>query len=201
MSPNIGGCDFLADPRKRADESTVFWHPDALATVVILTVAPAATETMSVSPSDWPGDIARRDADDGSHLMIRDHATSHQVWMMHPLSGAMAVAAVIPLDASASQRMDATLRFWRFAAHGRSRTSPSRVRRVDRLVAAMRALDARMAGASYRAIAEVLFDPHRVASEPWKTASLRDTVIRLARTGFAMMRGDYRNLLGPNRRD
>jgi len=65
----------------------------------------------------------------------------------------------------------------------------------------LRALDARMAGASYRAIAEVLFDPHRVASEPWKTASLRDTVIRLARTGFAMMRGDYRNLLGPNRRD
>ncbi|WOJ88357.1 DUF2285 domain-containing protein [Methylocapsa polymorpha] len=65
----------------------------------------------------------------------------------------------------------------------------------------MRALDGRLAGASYRAIAEALFYPSRIASEPWKTGPLRDTVIRLARTGFAMMRGDYRKLLGPRRRD
>ena len=66
---------------------------------------------------------------------------------------------------------------------------------------ALRALDARLAGASYRAIAEALFDPGRLTSEPWKTSSLRDTVIRLARTGFAMTRGGYRNLLGPRRPD
>ena len=63
------------------------------------------------------------------------------------------------------------------------------------------ALDGRLAGASYRAIAEALFDPSRITSEPWKTAPLRDTVIRLTRTGFAMMRGGYRNLLGPRRPD
>ncbi len=59
----------------------------------------------------------------------------------------------------------------------------------------------RLAGASYRAIAEALFGSGRLTSEPWKTSSLRDTVIRLARTGLAMTRGGYRNLLGPRRPD
>ena len=56
-----------------------------------------------------------------------------------------------------------------------------------------------MDGASYRVIAEAFFGHRRVAAEPWKTASLRDTVIRLARTGSAMMRGGYRALLALKR--
>jgi hypothetical protein len=56
-----------------------------------------------------------------------------------------------------------------------------------------------MAGASYRTIAEVLFGKARVEAEPWKTASLRDTVIRLARTAFCLKRGGYRDLLHPCR--
>lgn len=95
------------------------------------------------------------------------------------------------------------MRFWRLVAHGRLRTGPPKPHRLDRLVAALRALDGRLDGASYRAIAEVLFGARRVSAEPWKTASARDTVIRLARTGLATMRGDYRTLLkpkGPNRR-
>src|SRR5271169_3687768 len=40
-----GGCDFLADPDRRADQSPVFWRSDALASVIVLTAAPANAAT------------------------------------------------------------------------------------------------------------------------------------------------------------
>jgi len=56
-------------------------------------------------------------------------------------------------------------------------------------------------GASYRTIATCLFGARRVDTEPWKTSSLRDTVIRLVRTGAAMVKGQYRGLLKPRPRE
>lgn len=199
--PGVGGCDFLADPNQRADESPVFWHPDEVASVVVLTAAPGGARTATISLADLSDDITRRDAEDGVHVIVRKDATSHQLWVPDPPENAAPLATIIPLDATAPQRAEAALRFWRLTAGGRLRMPPTPIRRADRLVAALRALDGRLDGASYRAIAETFFDPSRIASEPWRTAPLRDTVIRLARTGFAMMRGDYRNLLGPRRRD
>ncbi|WP_051335589.1 DUF2285 domain-containing protein [Methylocapsa acidiphila] len=203
--PGVGGCDFLADPNQRADKSPVFWRPDELASVVVLTAAPDGARPTTISLADLSGDVVRRDAEDGAHLIVRQDGTIHQLWAPDPPGNVAPLAAVVPLDASAPQRAEAALRFWRLMAHGRLRTPPTPIRppirRADRLVAALRALDGRLDGASYRAIAEALFDPSRIASEPWKTASIRDTVIRLARTGFAMMRGGYRNLLGPRRRE
>jgi hypothetical protein len=196
-----GGYDFLADPNRRAADAPVFWRADELASVIVLTPAPAVTGTPSILLADLPGEFIRRDAEDGAHLLLRDEAISHQLWLIDPPSGATPVVALIALDVTAPQRADAILRFWRYAAHGRPRTPSRPLHRIDRLVSALRALDARLAGASYRAIAEALFDPARLISEPWKTSPLRDTVIRLTRTGFAMMRGGYRNLLGPRRPD
>lgn len=91
------------------------------------------------------------------------------------------------------------MRLWRLLSDGRRRSREPCTRRIDRLVAALRALDGRQAGASYQAIAEALFDAERVSADPWKTSSLRDSVIRMARSGFAMMRGGYRRLLRPGR--
>lgn len=162
---------------------------------------PTGSGTTSISLADLLNGVIRRDAEDGAHVIVRQDAATCQLWAPDPPEDATPLAAVIPLDATAPQRAEAALRFWRLTAGGRIRTPTTPIRRADRLVAALRALDGRLAGASYRAIAEALFDPSRIVSEPWKTGPLRDTVIRLARTGFAMMRGDYRKLLGPRRRD
>ena len=51
-----GGCDFLADPNRRADQSPVFWRSDELASVIVLTAAPASAATPSVSFADFPSD-------------------------------------------------------------------------------------------------------------------------------------------------
>jgi hypothetical protein len=60
---------------------------------------------------------------------------------------------------------------------------------------ALRALDGRLAEASYRAIAGVLFGAARVPERGWKTHDLRDRTARLVRLGVAMMQGGYRRLL------
>jgi hypothetical protein len=67
--------------------------------------------------------------------------------------------------------------------------------------AAIRALDARSAGGSYRVIAEALFGKKQIPDRAWKTHDLRNRTIRLVQGGLALMRGGYRKLLRSGRRD
>ncbi|MBG6162799.1 hypothetical protein IWQ54_002462 [Labrenzia sp. EL_195] len=64
-----------------------------------------------------------------------------------------------------------------------------------RFKAMLRAVDGRSNGAPYREIAQRFFGAGRVASEPWKTSSLRDTTLRLVQNGLAMVDGGYLDLL------
>lgn len=107
------------------------------------------------------------------------------------------IAVLLPLDAfvdvriAALQRLVAELR----RAERVPRPTPLPPARRRRLVAALRALDGRLDGASYREIADVLFGPSPISDREWKTHDLRDRTIRLARYGYALMRGGYRQLL------
>ena len=103
----------------------------------------------------------------------------------------------MPLDRLFELRAAAALRLWR-GLTGRSvsrdpATLPAA--RRDRLVLALRALDGRLAEASYREIAEALFGAARLPERGWKTYDLRDRTVRLVRLGVAMMQGGYRRLL------
>ncbi|GAN75827.1 DUF2285 domain-containing protein [Acidisphaera rubrifaciens] len=194
-APASGGYDFLADPDARADQSPAFWRPNELASVVILAAAPAGASQSALTLADLPAEMVRRDAEDGAHLMVRSEAGLQQLWVTAGTDAGASLAAIIPLDAMTAARADAVVRLWEAQARGSSGPRRSRSRRLERLIAALQALDARLDGASYRAIAEVIFGPRRVADEAWKTSSLRDAVIRIARTGVALMRGGYRKLL------
>jgi hypothetical protein len=103
------------------------------------------------------------------------------------------LAAVIPLDETEDLGAAASIRFHRHItrANPASRTNlaPQRQRR---LILSLPAPDGRLAGATYRAIAEALFGLARVSAESWKTASLRDSTIRLVRYGTKLMTGGYR---------
>jgi hypothetical protein len=57
-----------------------------------------------------------------------------------------------------------------------------------------------MGGNTYRVIAEVLFGTKRIPERAWKTHDLRNRTIRLVQSGFALMRGGYRELLRQSRR-
>ena len=81
--------------------------------------------------------------------------------------------------------------------HHSTTLSPAR---RHRLALALRALDARVDGNTYRVIAEVLFGAKRIPERAWKTHDLRNRTIRLVQAGFALMRGGYRELLRQSRR-
>ena len=96
--PGAGGYDFLADPNRRADQSSVFWRSDELASVIVLTAVPASATLTSISLADLPDDIIRRDAEDGAHVMINDDGINHQLWLIGPPNCVTPMAALIPLD-------------------------------------------------------------------------------------------------------
>lgn len=103
---------------------------------------------------------------------------------------------MVPLDARGLDRIEELTRLWR-SLHGRPvppdrRLTPQQRRRLKNMI---RAADGRMNNADYREIAEVIFGVERVASIPWKTSALRDTVFDLVKDGFAMIDGGYRKLL------
>jgi len=64
----------------------------------------------------------------------------------------------------------------------------------------LQASDGRDHGASYREIAQAIFGETRVASDPWKTSPLRDTVIGLVESAAIVIGGGYRQLLRHRRR-
>lgn len=144
-----------------------------------------------------------RRAADGWHAVLRIGAVDHRVWSKEPPVLGSPYVAELPFDGDFGARAYAARRLWR-AMNGRAPGPAFHTlskQRQERLSAAIRALDARSAGGSYRVIAEVLFGEKRVPDRAWKTHDLRNRTIRLVQSGAALMRGGYRKLLRPGRRD
>jgi hypothetical protein len=126
----------------------------------------------------------------------------HRLWLREPPIIGIPYAAELPFDDDFDIRAHAARRLWR-ALNGRvagpafHELSPQR---RQRLALALRALDARAEGNTYRTIAEVLFGAKRIPERAWKTHDLRNRTIRLVQSGFALMRGGYRELLRQSRR-
>jgi hypothetical protein len=193
------GLRFLADPNQDASVAPVFWHPEELSSVIILAPAPARAGMEAFVVDDWLRRLPLHQGDDGTHVLLKDAGIRHQILLTTPPKDGMARVALIPLDLGTPQRARATHKFWEYAARDHPRPRFAGASRLDRLEIALRALDLRQSGASYRTIAGELFGPKPKDITPWKTAAVRDTVIRLVRAGLSMMRGGYRRLLGPHK--
>src|ERR1700730_11327208 len=108
------------------------------------------------------------------------------------------VAGLVPLDPAFPKRIEAMLQFWGIL-QGKSPLLPrDRLTRLGRarLVLKLRALDARLAGETYREIALVLSaGSRRLEDRTWKSHDLRSWIIRLVKDGERLMRGGYRDLV------
>lgn len=142
-------------------------------------------------------------AADGWHAVLRIGSVEHRIWSKQPLTAGAHYAAELPLDPDFEARAHAATRLWR-AMNGRA-PGPAFHRlskqRRERLCAALRAVAAYFAGATYRSIAEALFGEKHIPDRAWKTHDLRSRTIRLVQSGLALVRGGYRKLLRPGRRD
>ena len=169
------------------------WTPEALPSVIVLTRLPAdlADQRYQLPASSIKAIVT---LPGGEHLITCD---GEQLSFYVDPNGAEPAAVLLPLDRLFDTRVAAALRLWRGLVGRRPGPDPaalSKARR-DRLILALRALDARLEGAVYREIATGLFGANRVSDCDWISHDLRDRTARLVRLGLGMMRGGYRRLL------
>jgi hypothetical protein len=197
-SEGDGASAFAADPEGSFHEQTVFWAPEALPTVVPVGQAlPPSLGTSVTLDLNALSDGEIRQAPDGWHALLRMRGVEHRLWLKEPPLTTSTYVVELPLDDDFEMRAHAARRLWR-ALNGKSPGPPFHTlssQRRQRLALALRALDARMGGNNYRVIAEVLFGIERIPEHAWKTHDLRNRTIRLVQSGFALMRGGYRELL------
>ena len=187
-----GACDFAA-PKNDSDARHVLWTAPALPSAIALARLPDDLADPRLQIASPFGPVL---AEDGSERLIDLQGSLHRLHLVEGPGGDTA-CVLLPLDRLFDLRAAAALRLWRALtrrAPGRDPATLPAPRR-DRLALALRALDARLDGASYREIATALFGAARMPVRGWKTHDLRDRTVRLARFGFAMMQGGYRRLL------
>ena len=199
-SEKNGGSLFAADPEQAFDRQSIFWAPEALSTVLSLRESVRASDNGRYQ-LDWTtlagGEL--RHAPDGWHGVVGLAGVTHRLYLPAiPAKGAP-LSIELPLDATSGIRLQAAHRFWCAIEGRRLGASPLALayERRRRFVLTMRALDASLAGHSYREIAEGLFGTERVRARSWKDHDLRSLTIRLVKNGIALMRGGYRALLRP----
>ena len=179
----------------------VIWRPELTAVTVILDAAPQGyAGAKAIDPMALGALLADRAGIDGRHVVVADQAGEHRLWLRDPAPG-RPLAAIVPLDRDFVTRVASLLRFHRLMFGKRTgplpRGWPLTAYRRARLDAMLRALDMRLAGATYREIA-VAFGKDEAAclsATEWKSSAARSFVYRLVRDATAMMNGDYRKLL------
>ena len=134
----------------------------------------------------------------GVHIVWRVNGVDHQIWLDAPVpDDPTCFVVILPLDALFELRTEAACRFWR-SLNGQPPDGPlGRLPTLtrDRHILTLRALDARLAGESYRTIAQVLLGFHGRIKNDWEVSPLKNQARRLVADGLYYMRGGYRDLL------
>lgn len=148
---------------------------------------------------------------DTLHLIVRTAGADHHIWLRQaeppsigtPLEAHLDLTADLPAQIrdladfyEAFAMPPGRRRSWRRSA---PRGMPT-AQRAPLLMRTLRALDADLAGATDRQIAEALFGAARVAAEWSRVSTLRQPVRDLRERGRHYLKGGYRDLLKSARR-
>lgn len=143
-----------------------------------------------------------RQGPDGWHAVLYLRGIEHRIWFKEAPITAATYTVELSLDRDFEFRVDASRRLCR-GLTGRPQGAPLHAisaHRRRRIALALRTSDARTDGATYRDIAEVLLPAQRIPKREWATHEARDRIIRLVKTGFALVQDGYRALLRPRPR-
>ncbi|OYW67722.1 MAG: hypothetical protein B7Z40_06105 [Bosea sp. 12-68-7] len=192
-----GGCDFALNPRLASPEAKVVWLLSVDPRVVQLLADTTESASMTLGNPEARLD---RIADDGRHLLLGDDHYGAAAVIQAGTDATDPLMATMPLDRDLPLRVDALLRLWRIVTgqppgKHQPELTPARSRRLSQ---ALRAVDARGAGASRREIAQAVFGSNAVPDGvAFDDHHLKSRTGRLIRDGFAMIAGGYRKLLKP----
>ncbi|WP_082496635.1 MULTISPECIES: DUF2285 domain-containing protein [unclassified Aminobacter] len=195
-----GGFDFPANPDRPATKQPVYWTPEVDPGVILLINTPPLLADDADVVAALPPAVSMRD-ELGEHLRPLSAANSCQIALLYGTDSARPLAAIVPLDAKAPERLSSLDRFLRSSKGSgvpdKRLTSSQRTR----LGHMLRALDGRIEGASHFEIAHALFGPRFIVAEEWQDSPFRYTTLRLVRDGHRMIAGGYRQLLRFRRRE
>lgn len=192
---SIGGCNFALRPSRSARDEVVVWSAGTDTATIVLTALPACLpDDGNLAPrlttTTLPADVY------GTHLLQPIGDRSLHLIRLPGVDTSAALAALVPLDPSGSERLGPLDQLLRALLGQRVRPDPRLTRQQRRRLRHMlQACDGRESGANYRQIAAVLFGAERVAADPWKSSALRDATMALVRDGRVMIAGGYRTLL------
>ena len=190
-SQRAGGYDFRSGLAKNVD--AIPWTAQALPTVIAIAALP---ENPADSRFRLDAQLLKQLLAPGKmEQQIQRNGTTFRIYRSS--AGAGPPAVLLPFDRLFEVRVNAAIRLWRGLNNRNPGPNPAMFskHRGNRLILALRALDARLESATYREIADALFDLGAMSARSWKTHDLRDQAIRLARLGSNLMQGGYRDLL------
>ena len=199
-----GGCDFVANPERSADEIAVFWQPALLGNLIPLGPGPPGTGPPIVfEPWRWPGQKHAFASDHSLQLILDGERERHRLLLPGPEPPRDGVALGLVLDRSPfwRARLDAAARFLAEVGQGLPglRTPPPphlSDERQDRLTTMLWALDLQHAGASEHEIAGMALGT-AVTGPAWSNHPDRGEVRRLLAEASSLVAGGYRRLLAP----
>lgn len=184
------GLRFAVSPDRSADEAPVFWRAEvAPPHVVVLTRSLFGGVSLRVLERSA---AAVRAAEDGVHLRLRDGL---QLFAPAGVDPDAPLAAAAALDADLALGLSGLGALARQLDGAPTAPDPLSSYSRGRAVSALRALDGRAAGASYRDVAEHVLRRPADGREAWRVSTARDVAIRLCRTGARLVAGGYRQLL------
>lgn len=195
------GLRLLEDPALDARDAQPDWRPDPAASVQLHPDLDMPEDGLRFDLWAWPGH--KRLSHDGRRLRLAVSLPGRQLRLaLAPdLADGMACAygARAAADTAACARQRALARSMALldgcspAALARTGARPAPMALQE--LHSLQALDATLAGASLREVAEGLFGAETVATSWHADSGLRARVRRLVRRGEALMRGGYRRLL------
>ena len=173
----------------------MLWIPQLDPGAILLAPAPPSFDARSLG-SIVPA--AQYRASDGEYWLIRRGPRRVAVVILEDTRTTEPASGLVPLDPAFPKRIEAMLQFWSIL-QGKSPLLPgdplTRLER-ERLILKLRALDGRLAGETYREIAQVLSARgRRLEHRPWKSHDRRSWIIRLVKEGERLMRGGYREFV------
>jgi len=178
-------------------ERPIFWIPEKNPTAVPLKHGPEPLGGFRITTADLQPHIVLNDQD-VVRIDLRGERFDFRIDGGDP---AAPYAAVVILDEHTPDRLTTVGRFWQ-AMKSRRVSTDRRLtpQKRERTRLMLRAIDARQAGATYRAVAISLFPQHETEPGTWVGSTIRETTIRLARDGLKLVDGGYLTLLRLPRR-
>lgn len=104
----------MADPDLSARDADICWRYERCASVIILSNMLRGSSYPCLNLSDVRGQIIRKSAEDGTHLIVRDKNYCFQLFLLATADLGDALQANIPFDDIAGTRCEAVNRFYRF---------------------------------------------------------------------------------------